>query len=181
MLTLGFFIITLVILLVYIISKKEQRNNNRIEYYEPEPEEETIHDNNDDKEFLPYHFKYLLTKNEWEFYKKLKVTADKYNLHIIAKVRLADLVEVDKYLTGNGFNKYFSKIMSKHVDFVICNPNNLAVKFIIELADSSHTNDKKRAQRDDFVDKVLKKCGYKVIYTYGGTNLDEIFDRTMNL
>ena len=36
--------------------------------------------------------------------------ADRYNLHIIAKVRLADLVEVDHYLTGKAFNKYFWKI-----------------------------------------------------------------------
>lgn len=128
---------------------------------------------------LPYHFKYLLTKNEWEFYKKLKITSDKYNLHILSKVRLADLVEVDNYLQGNGFNKYFSKIMAKHVDFVLCNPNNLAVRFILELDDSSHNASSERAERDDFVDKVLIKCGYKVVHTYGNANLDELFERLL--
>lgn len=43
----------------------------------------------------PYKKKLLLTKNEWRFYKDLKPIADKEKLTIIAKVRLADLVEVD--------------------------------------------------------------------------------------
>ena len=132
--------------------------------------EETGSRSNEEK--LPYHFKYLLTKNEWDFYKKMKVVADKYNLHIIAKVRLADLVEVDNYLTGNAFNKYFRKIQAKHVDFVLCNPSNLAVIAILELDDSSH-NTSERTERDDFVDKVLKKCGYNVIHTYNGSNIEE--------
>ena len=102
----------------------------------------------------------------------MKVVADKYNLHIIAKVRLADLVEVDNYLTGNAFNKYFWKIQAKHVDFVLCNPSNLAVIAILELDDSSH-NTSERTERDDFVDKVLKKCGYNVIHTYNGSNIEE--------
>lgn len=138
-------------------------------YYE-EPEEQ---DQREQEQKLPYHFKYLLTKNEWDFYKKMKVVADRYNLHIIAKVRLADLVEVDNYLTGNAFNKYFWKIQAKHVDFVLCNPDNLAVIAILELEDSSH-NTTERAQRDDFVDKVLTKCGYKIIHTYNGSNIEDV-------
>lgn len=139
-------------------------------YYE-EPREQ---DQSEQEQKLPYHFKYLLTKNEWDFYKKMKVVTDKYNLHIIAKVRLADLVEVDNYLTGNGFNKYFWKIQAKHVDFVLCNPDNLAVIAILELDDSSHNSSVERAERDDFVDKVLTKCGYKIIHTYNGSNIEDV-------
>ena len=145
------------------LSKKTPKN--------PEP----IQESKEDEQKLPYHFKYLLTKNEWDFYKKMKVVADKHDLHIIAKVRLADLVEVDDYLTGNAFNKYFWKIQAKHVDFVLCNPNNLAVLAIVELDDSSHNANADRAERDDFVDKVLKKCNYKIIHTYNGTtNFEEV-------
>ena len=75
--------------------KKSQRRTQRQDQREDPKEQD---------EKLPYHFKYLLTKNEWDFYKKMKVVADKHDLHIIAKVRLADLVEVDDYLTGNAFN-----------------------------------------------------------------------------
>lgn len=149
-----------------------EKDKQMDEYWKKEKEKQETPQK---EEIIPYHSKYLLTKNEWAFYKKLKETADKYNLHILTKVRLADLVEVDKYMQEQAFKKYFSKIMSKHVDFVLCNPENLAVKFIVELEDSSHTNYANRAERDDFVDKVLNKCGYKIIHTYGNANLDEIF------
>ena len=141
--------------------KKSQRRTQKQDQREDPKEQD---------EKLPYHFKYLLTKNEWDFYKKMKVVADKHDLHIIAKVRLADLVEVDDYLTGNAFNKYFWKIQAKHVDFVLCNPSNLAVLAIVELDDSSHNASAERAERDDFVDKVLTKCNYKIIHTYNGTS-----------
>ena len=141
--------------------KKSQRRTQRQDQREDPKEQD---------EKLPYHFKYLLTKNEWDFYKKMKVVADKHDLHIIAKVRLADLVEVDDYLTGNAFNKYFWKIQAKHVDFVLCNPSNLAVLAIVELDDNSHNASADRAERDDFVDKVLTKCNYKIIHTYNGTS-----------
>ena len=156
------FIPVVIAVLIAIIpfTSKKRANNGESTYYEQEEQK------------LPYHFKYLLTKNEWDFYKKMKIVTDRYNLHIIAKVRLADLVEVDNYLTGNAFNKYFWKIQAKHVDFVLCNPDNLAVIAIIELEDGSH-NTAERAQRDNFVDKVLTKCGYKIIHTYNGSNIEE--------
>ncbi len=151
---------------------KEQEKNQKADIEENDDNIE-----NEKEDIIPYKFKYLLTKSEWSFYKKLKEVTDKRNLHILAKVRLADLVEVEKWVSEGGFKKYFSKIKSKHVDFVLCNPDNLAVKAIIELEDGTHHNSPERARRDDFVDKVLKKCGYPVIYTYGGANLDEIFDK----
>ncbi len=149
---------------------KDQENQNNASEDDEDDEEEK-------EDIIPYQFKYLLTKNEWAFYKKLKEVTDKRKLHILAKVRLADLVEVEKWVSGGGFKKYFSKIKSKHVDFVLCNPDNLAVKAIIELEDGTHSNTAERAKRDAFVDKVLKKCGYTVIYTYGGANLDELLDQ----
>ena len=51
--------------------------------------------------YLPYHRKYLLTKREYGFYKKLKPIADKYNLQVLAKIRFADLVEVDENVNPN--------------------------------------------------------------------------------
>ena len=149
---------------------KDQENNQANVEEDDDYEEEK-------EDIIPYQFKYLLTKNEWTFYKKLREATANRNLHILAKVRLADLVEVEKWLSGGGFKKYFSKIKSKHVDFVLCNPDNLAVKAIIELEDGTHSNTAERAKRDDFVHKVLKKCGYTVIYTYGGANLEELFDQ----
>ena len=61
--------------------------------------------------FLPYRRKYLLTKNEWLFYKRLKPLADRYGLGITAKIRLADLIEVDTEQTRE-FGRFFSRISS---------------------------------------------------------------------
>lgn len=108
-----------------------------------------------------YQKRYLLTKNEYHEYKKLKEYATIRNLQICPKVRLLDLIEPKR-----GDPKYktlFYKIQAKHVDFVICDQN-LYVKAILELDDNSH-NQTDRQTRDVFVDTVLKDVGYTVIRT----------------
>lgn len=107
-----------------------------------------------------YQRKYLLTKNEYHEYKKLKYHAEKLGLQICPKVRLLDLVEPRR---GEGFMSALGKIQSKHVDFVICDQN-LYIKAIIELDDNSH-DQPDRQERDRFVDDVLTSVGYKVIRT----------------
>lgn len=118
----------------------------------------------DNSEIFPYKQKYLLTKPEWQFYKKLKPVCDENNLHIIAKVRLADLIEVDKNkINNNEYMKYFSKIKSKHIDFVICSPENLKVIALIELDDKSHENET-RIKRDNFINQICKTSNYNLIH-----------------
>lgn len=115
--------------------------------------------------FLPYRRKYLLTKNEWAFYKRLKPLADRYRMAVIAKIRLADLIEVDTSETTE-FGRFFSRISSKHIDFGLVNPENMEVLFLIELDDSSHSRPE-RMERDDFVNRVCAKTGYTLIRTHG--------------
>lgn len=108
-----------------------------------------------------YQAKYLLTKNEWAQYKKLKVIADEKGYVICPKVRLLDIIEPQK-----GHEKYKTlmyKIQAKHVDFVICDKD-MHIKVIIELDDSSHDK-KDRKERDEFVDLILQSVGYKVIHS----------------
>lgn len=108
-----------------------------------------------------YQAKYLLTKNEWYEYRKLKEYAGKMNLQVCPKVRLLDIIE-----PRSGSNNYMAligKIQSKHVDFVICDQN-LYIKAILELDDNSH-NRADRQERDHFVDEILSSVGYKVIRT----------------
>lgn len=119
------------------------------------------------QQFFPYKRKYLLTKNEYYFYKKLIPIANKYNLQILTKIRLADLVETQKYLSYTESNIYFNKIRSKHVDFALV--DNMNIVLIIELDDSSHQY-QSRIERDIFVDDVLRTCGYCIIHTYGDTS-----------
>lgn len=123
--------------------------------------------------FLPYRKKYLLTKNEWIFYKKLKPLADRYGLGIIAKIRLADLIEVDTKKTKE-FGRFFSRISSKHIDFGLVNPENMEVRYLIELDDSSHSRPD-RMERDDFINRVCEKTGYVLIRTTGDISEVEKF------
>lgn len=122
------------------------------------PEEKEIDTENGEAEATneyPYVKTYLLTKKEWTFYKALKPITDKYNLHILSKVRLADLIEVKKGLNNSQYFKAFAKIKSKHIDFVLARPANLAIFCAIEVDDNSH-NDIERQKRDYFIDKVCE-------------------------
>lgn len=128
---------------------------------------------------LPYNKKLLLTKNEWAFYKKIKPIIDRNKLHILAKVRLADLVEVKKGTNKSEFNKWFSKIKSKHIDFVVCNPDNLAVLFLLELQDSTH-NRADRMERDNFLKQLAETCSYKICWINNDSHLEENLQNFIN-
>lgn len=116
-----------------------------------------------------YKRKYLLTKNELYFYKELKKVADKLNLSVLAKIRMADLVEPRS--NGKRFYQEFAKIKAKHIDFALCNPENMFIVLLIELDDGSHENGK-TAKRDSFVEKVYSMTGYKLYRTRGTANLE---------
>lgn len=106
-----------------------------------------------------YQAKYLLTRNEWYEFKKLKQLADAKGLMICPKVRLLDIIEPRK---GDNYRSLMGKIQSKHIDFVICDQD-LHIKAILELDDGSHDR-KDRQERDQFVDQILTSVGYKVIH-----------------
>lgn len=124
---------------------------------------------NESKPLTPYSNCYikspLLTKREWSQYHILKEIADSRELIICPKVRLLDLV-----VPRPGIRNYRglkTRVMSKHVDFVICSPD-MEVQAIIELDDTSHLRPD-RIKRDQFVDSVLMGAGYRVIHTWNIT------------
>ena len=108
-----------------------------------------------------YQAKYLLTKNEWLEYRKLKQYAQSLGLQVCPKVRLLDIIEPRKG-TPN-YKSLFYKIQAKHVDFVLCDQN-LYIKAIVELDDNSHKQTD-RLERDRFVDQILTSVGYQEIRT----------------
>lgn len=109
---------------------------------------------------IPYEPIPLLTWNERQNYFTLRDAAERKKLWICPKIRLADLI---KPHNGKEYMSNFGKIKAKHVDFVICD-RDMNVKLIIELDDNSHYQ-KKRIDRDKFVDEVLIATGYKIIHT----------------
>src|SRR2546421_3622531 len=92
--------------------------------------------------------KYLLTKAEKSFYEILRAVVAPHT--VLAKVRLADLVEADERHLLRRSN--FDHIKSRHIDFVICD-RALSPIIAIELDDSSHQRPD-RVARDRDVNRI---------------------------
>jgi very-short-patch-repair endonuclease len=100
----------------------------------------------------------FLSKAEVDFYRALVgAVAEQYL--VFAKVRLRDLI------VPAGRDRYqihFNKVVQKHVDFVLCDPERHLVVAVVELDDSSHGTEKARV-RDSFVDKALGSAGIPTV------------------
>ena len=95
----------------------------------------------------------LLSPSERNFYRELKSLLEPRGLTVFSKVRLADLVWIpDSY---RYFNLFFSRIKSRHIDFVVCDSNTFDIKLLIELDDQTHNKPQTRS-RDRFKDKVIQ-------------------------
>ncbi len=124
----------------------------------------------EESEYSPYYKKHLLTKHELDFYKDLKVIADKRNLTILTKIRMADLLGVNAWDHREKYI-YFNKISRKHVDFALADPSDLKILLLIELDDSSH--DIEQTERDKFVESVYSKTDYKLLRVRNSIGLNE--------
>ena len=94
----------------------------------------------------------LFTKNEQAFLRVLEQAAGDYR--VFGKVRVADVVEVRKGLSKSEWQRAFNRISQKHVDFVLCHPQNLSVWCAVELDDASHKKADRRA-RDTTLEKIF--------------------------
>jgi len=81
---------------------------------------------------------------------------------IFVKVRLADLVRPARNNSRSAWQTAFNRIAAKHVDFVLCDPADLAVRAVIELDDASHKQPD-RSVRDALVDSALDGANIPVL------------------
>lgn len=126
---------------------------------------------------MPYTAAKLLTRREYAFFKALQPLAQKYNLMICPKIRLADLVSVPQETKEA---KWFNYIKAKHVDFTLCDMD-LRVKLIIELDDSTHDRPD-RQTRDDFVDRVFQQINIKLLHVrQWGEDLEPTIVEALNI
>lgn len=162
----------IVIFIIAVIKSSESKTAQKLETkVKQEQEEKTTQPIIQKPAFCAYQRKKILTKNEYYFYTKLKEVTNKYNLQILTKIRLADLIEVKQYsINRNEWGTYFNKIKAKHIDFAIV--DDMKVLLIIELDDQSHNNIE-RIERDKFVDDNLTACGYKIVHTRGAIDAIE--------
>lgn len=122
---------------------------------------------------IDYHRRdYLFTAAERSFFGVLERAVDgKYR--IFAKVRLADLLWIPK---GTGaYRSLHNRIQSKHIDYVLCDPDRVRPELAIELDDASHERASRRT-RDAFVDEALASAGLPLlrIRARRAYNVDEV-------
>jgi len=95
----------------------------------------------------------LFTQAELKFLEVLEdVVDDEY--YIYGQVRLADVIEVRSGLDRKSWGRAFAKIRAKHLDFVLCDPEDHSIHCAIELDDSSHER-KDRKKRDHFLNLAM--------------------------
>lgn len=103
----------------------------------------------------------LFTPAEKAFFMVLnEAVGDTY--YIMGKVRLADVIKVKSGLARPEWQKAFNRIQSKHLDFVCCDPNDMSVRFAVELDDKSHDRED-RQERDAFLDAAIEKAGIPLV------------------
>lgn len=93
----------------------------------------------------------ILTERERSFYHILKPIADKLELQVCPKVRVADIVSIKKGTKER--QKWFNKIRSKHVDFLLCDYD-MNIVLMVELDDSSH-NSERAKKNDEFKNRLF--------------------------
>lgn len=103
----------------------------------------------------------LFTPAEWQFYQVLRAAVDQRFL-IVGKVRIADVITPRSTVRRQAWWRAFRQISSKHLDFVLLEPQNGAIRAALELDDSSHRRADRRT-RDRFVDRALAQAGVPLI------------------
>lgn len=163
------FEIIIIIALIICVAILQVKNKQKEKIPQEEPVKVTQN--------MPYKKKLLLTKNEWAFYKSLKPVADELGYSVLAKIRVADLVEVTSK-DRSEWQTYFNKINKKHIDFVLAKPENLQIVLLIELDDNTHNA--AQEQRDKFIEELYKQTGYKLLRTRGSGELKEKIKGILN-
>lgn len=161
---LAVFLIVFMTSAIYYMNKSHKAEKNVAQEEEPKTAEP-----------LPYTAAKLLTRREYAFFKALQPIAQKHNLMICPKIRLADLVSVPQ---GTKEMKWFNYIKAKHVDFTLCDMD-LRVKLVVELDDSTHDRPD-RQTRDDFVDRVFQQINVKLLHIrQWGTELEDLISNAL--
>ena len=104
--------------------------------------------------------RYIMSPAELKFFKELQTASDN-NWQIFSKVRLEDIISVKDGLDKKEAFALRNRIKSRHIDFVVCDKDTMEIQVCVELDDSTHQQ-KKRIQRDDFVNQALSSAGVRI-------------------
>lgn len=81
---------------------------------------------------------------------------------VFAKVRVADVLTPEAGMGKSKWQQAFNKISAKHLDYLLCHPTDLSFICAIELDDSSHRQQKRRA-RDSFLKAAFDSAGLPLL------------------
>jgi hypothetical protein len=104
----------------------------------------------------------LFTPAERSFFGVLELAVGN-DFRLLGKVRLGDLLAPRKGLDKPAHQAALNKISRKHLDFVLCKPDDLTVLCAIELNDKSH-HERSRQDRDDFLAAACQAAGLPLIF-----------------
>lgn len=103
----------------------------------------------------------LFTPAESSFYRVLKqAVSDKFE--IFGAVRIANAIEPDTNLPPKLRQAAFDQIISKHFNYVICDPDTLSIMAVIELDDQNNNADQ-NTNRDRLVNEICQSANIKLI------------------
>ncbi|MGP9510807.1 MULTISPECIES: DUF2726 domain-containing protein [unclassified Halomonas] len=107
--------------------------------------------------------RFLFTKTEWHFASTLQ-EAIQADWLMMGKVRIADILAVERHakVSKSDWFRAFTKISSKHIDYVLVSPKTGIIECCIELDDPSH-NRKDRIERDVFVNNAFAQAGLPLL------------------
>lgn len=143
-------IIIIIIFTLYFILKYLERVNKK--------EIEDKNQNKDDIEDYSKYYKpkrYITTLNELNFYNVLLEISKELDMILFSQVSLYNIISMKENLDYSTKNKYFNKIASKSIDFVLVDKKNCRIRLCIELDDTTHYK-QKRIERDNFINKLFK-------------------------
>ena len=170
--------IAIIVYIYYKVKKNKQKQNENIQEESEEKQLYCIHcgkkinDNTipcywcgkeqiiDEKENYNEHYyskNYILTKTELNLYKVLLEIAKELNLILLSQVSLYSIIR-----TKQQNDKYFNKIKSKSIDFVLIDNKTSEIKICIELDDKSHERPE-RIERDNFINQLFNDLKIKLL------------------
>ena len=103
----------------------------------------------------------LFTPAERSFLGVLDLAVGK-DFRVFGKVRVGDLLAPQNGQANGQRMTALNKINYKHVDFVLCQPDDLSVLCAIELNDKSHQQ-KNRQERDEFLLSACRAAGLPLV------------------
>ena len=82
---------------------------------------------------------------------------------VFGKVRLADIIRPGGPLSRQRYFQALGRVTSKHIDFALCDPRTFQIVVAIELDDRTHQTDRRRRERDVFVEGALAAAGVPLL------------------